>query len=291
MSEELPDLEVKSQDAPFNDDGVTFDDSPVDNDEAPIEAVEPESGEPEYISDESDDLAPSEPEVAEENTDVDATQKAINKQHRKYREEERKRQAVEKELAELRASMPSQQEQAAVVVPPLPDAWEDDYELKMQQRDIALLDNARVNAANQEQQGRQQAIAQELQEKEQRALNERSTAFSTRAQADGFKDSDLNSASQIVAAAGITPDVASYLLDDDSGHLMVAYLADENNSIELYDLARSNPVQAGAKLSAIKAKATQLKRKHSKAPAPASAPRGKGSPPVDRYEMPGATFE
>jgi hypothetical protein len=259
--------------------------------------------EPEVLADvaEESELAPDSPEEGEQNTDQIATvdgvevegpdgfKKAIDKQHRKYREEQRARQALEVRLKEFESNQAPAVE--SITVPPLPDSWDEDYDQKMRDRDSAMVRKA--NADYQVQRDKEQQATN--QQKADRESYENQQAQQTKFVDAGKKlgvDSDsLAKAENTLVQAGVRGHLAAEILDDTDGPLIALYL--EANPMEMYDLVdihNANPTRGGAFLSGIKAKAALLRKKSSNAPPPADRLDGKAAAKKDRGPI-GATFD
>lgn len=231
------------------------------------------------------ELATAESEETEKNTDDgdshdegDSVQRAINKQHRKFREEERKRLALEKELEEARKQLEAKSTTVEdVEIPPIPDPWDDDFDLKVKAREEAIQRKAQADYQRQLAEDQAFRTQQEQELKRQRETQEKLETYAKRAAEQGIKEQDLIAAANRVADAGVQPDVANFLLTDSDGPAITAYLADDGNIMELYELAEMNPVAAGMKLNEIRAKAIAMKPKASSAPPPPETINGRGA--------------
>jgi hypothetical protein len=233
-------------------------------------------------------------EALEKSTPVDDTPKAediqakhqreVNKQHRKYREEQRRADALQKQLDELQSKVKPASE---VKIPPLPESWDENFEEKLRERDEAIQRKAAQDAIKQ-QQADAEALAQREAETRQREQSQKREAkFIENAEALSVDAKELDEAQSAVIEYGITPDIAVALLEDSHGPLMVKYLA--ANPLELGELISARPVEAGMRLAEIKAKASAPKQTTS-APVPPTALNGKTAK-HDTAGPPGATFE
>jgi len=257
----------------------------------------------EVLDDVSDDseLATDSPDEGKENTEQvarvdgvevegpDGFKKAINKQHHKFREEQRARQALEARLKELESAQPKVNEN--VTVPDLPDSWDESYEQKMRDRDAAI--TRRANADYQIQHGKEQeAKAQQRAQRESYETQQaQQVKFTDAGKKLGVDNESLAKAENSLVQAGIGGHLASEILDDSDGPLIALYL--EANPMEMYDLIdmhNANPTRGGAVLAGIKAKASKLRKKNSNAPAPADRSDGAAVASKDRGPT-GATFE
>lgn len=263
------------------------------------------------LANEQPDLAPGTEEIKptetvetqsteseDSSTDGNAEwQKQVNKQHFKFRTEERKRIEVERERDELKAKM--QQDQLATPapeIPPIPDALElddEEFRTKINQRDDLIRKKAEFD-------GQQQLILQAQQQQQQAdsqqqafARQELGNKFSQNAISSGMTGESLQQIITTLNGAGLSTrnDIADHLMGDDDGPIISQYLA--SNPVELDTLLNSTAMQAGAVYQDIRAKAVLLKPKQSLAPDPALTLSGTGAPPADWFKKkhPGAVIE
>ena len=214
-----------------------------------------------------------------------AVQAAINKQHAKYREEERKRLQIEKEAEELRQKLQAfEGQKKEVVIPEIPDPYDDDYEAKLKARDDAILQKARQDT--EQSYADQQKQAQEVarQEAQQKKVQESLKAFNDNTTKLGLSAEEITQASNVVGSYGVSQDIAGFLLADPEGPLMVKYLA--SNPVELDEVRHLPPMQAAIKLhSDIRSKAQGLKPQSSKAPSPPETLSGGGVADTGKYKL------
>jgi hypothetical protein len=261
------------------------------------EEVETPEVEEQVIEDQPEEsgaeLAPASPEEGEQNTEdsekqalSEGAQKAINKQHFKYREEQRKRLELEERLKELESKQ--EVSTAPGEIPPIPDSWDENYEQKIRQREEAIQRKAAFDAQEQLR-ADQAAITQREQQRQELERSQKlQEQFSANANKLGVNPESLQKAQEVVVSYGITPDLATALIEDSDGPLMVQHLA--ANPLELDALIHAPPISAGLKLAEIKAKASALKPKPSSAPTPPTTLKGRGAPEKQRGPE-GATFE
>ncbi len=240
------------------------------------------------------ELAPDSGESREEKDPAivaqEIAQKAINKQHAKYREEERKRkeaesriQAMEQKLQKFETSKPEP------TVPPIPDPYEDDYEEKVKARDIAIKERARFERDQEFKTEQETKLAEEKQTLEQKKAQEQSQRFEKRTAEIGLDAETVSKAVKAVVDYGVNQDIAQFLLSDDDGPAMVAYLA--GNPIELSELNEMSPMQAAIKLnSEVREKAGSVRPKQSNAPDPAITLSGNGVPEASDPWVAGGKF-
>lgn len=277
------------------------DESTIEND------IDDQSTELEEQTDETQegaDLAAAESDETEKNTvdsepliidgvevtGPDGVKKAIGKQHYKFQEEARQRKAIQAELDQLKAEQAEAVKPVSVGVPDLPETWDDDYAGKMAARDKAIQQNAVAGHSAQVEKDRKFAAQQQQQFEQQQEQQERLNTFNANGAKLGLKSEDLTAASSVVAASGIQPEIARELLGAEDGALLVAYLGDKENSIELYELAGTPLFKAESKLNEIRAKAVAMKPKRSTAPPPAKRVEGTGDTKAVDPLLEGATF-
>lgn len=215
----------------------------------------------------------------------DGFKKAIDKQHKKFREQERRAIAAEERLKTLEANAPAQLD---VVVPPVPDSWDNDYEQQMRQRDLAIAQKAQNDAqvsANQEARAIEQQRAQRAEYDQAKSLQDN---FAENSKKLGVTEDQSLKAQNALIDYGVSPDLANALLKDSDGPLMVQHLA--ANPLELYDITQASPLEAGLMLGQVKAKAAGLRKKTSQAPDPAEALSGRSVQTKERGPA-GARFE
>ena len=255
--------------------------------ELPVEESEsaPEVNENENL--EAD--APNEPAPPKEEPDEgdpDWYVQAINRQHKKYRDEERRRLELEQRLQQMESQLPKQDDRPEI--PPAPDPFDDDYESKIAERDKAIRKAAEWEA---QQQARQYAD----QMRQQQAMQERATQLRTtlqtytgRATELGIKPEELQVAGNTVATMGVHDDVATYILADEKGPLITTYLARHPQEVEA--MQSMTPVQAGVYLATKVRPKAESAHGITQAPPPPESLDGGGAPPQQRGPK-GATFE
>tara|TARA_R110002096_G_scaffold136233_2_gene288666 strand:- start:156 stop:968 length:813 start_codon:yes stop_codon:yes gene_type:complete len=262
---------------------------------------EPEVIDSEIIADHEDgaDLATDSDEVHEDTPHVDeeavkqeAIQKTINKKHFEAKEAERKLKDAEKQILEFQTKEREQYAAKVGTIPDMPDPFDDDYDVKMKQRDEAIIAQANFNQVNQNFQQQQQHQQQQVQAEKQQQLQTQMQAYNTRTKELGISQEELQAAGNTVAQYGISDDLTMAILADSDGPLLTKYLA--ANPTELSDLSGMNPLQAAMHIERnVRAKATALKPRTTNAPKPSDNLRGKGAKPAnDKYKhISGAKFE
>lgn len=277
----MPTRSLNMSDTPQNDETI--------NEEVNIDVETNDS----IPSSESGEQAQAESEVQVDEVEL-AKQKAneaFNKQYGEKKQLERDLAAKAEKLAQFEQA--ERERQAAQVgnIPPMPDAFDDDFDEKVKRRDEALIAQANYNAQNQsylqQEQFNQQQAAQAKQVKVQQSM----ASYSQKATELGIKQDELQAAANTVANYGLSDDLVMHILGDSDGPLITKHLA--ANPQDGYDLASMSPYSVGKFLDGIKTKASALKPKTSNAPSPATNLQGNGvDPEAGKYKyLDGATFE
>lgn len=216
-------------------------------------------------------------------------QKAINKQHYKFRDEERKRIELEGRVAETERKISEQQGVGQdVVIPEMPDSFDDDYDVKVKQRDEAILQKGRQDQMRQSTQDQTAVSQQEQERRDFEVTEQRNNTFMENASKLGVDTESLAASQSAVVNYGIPREVAAAIVEDDIGPLIVQHLA--ANPLDLHDLVNSEPMQSGIMFERIKIKAASLKPKSSAAPSPSTDLGGRGVPEVEKTDD-GCTYE
>ena len=255
---------------------------------------------PEVIEDQSStevELATTSEGEHEQNTQVDdeaakqeAINKAINKKHFEAQQAKRDLEAANTRIQEFENRQ--REEMAAQVgnIPPMPDAFDDDYEAKMAERDEALIKQAEFNHAQSAYNNQLQIQQQQQQAQQAQELQGTIQKYQDRTKELGIDPNELQAAGNAVLQYGISDGLTMHILGDSDGPLITKYLA--ANPTELATLSGMNDFQAAVHIESVKAKAAALKPKTSRAPAPAQNLRGNGvDPNSGKYQnIKGATF-
>ncbi len=221
----------------------------------------------------------------------DKANAAFNKQYGVNKQLERDVATRDAKIADFEKSERERQAAAVGEIPAMPDAFDDDYDVKVKQRDDAIIAQANFNAQNnaylQQQQLTQQQAAQAAQQKQ----TELNNSFTANAKAAGATDKEFNEVINILNLGGITDNISDALKTDPDGYFIAKHLA--ANPQEAHELNTMNPILAGAKFAELKLKASALKPKTSSTPAPATNLSGNGvDPESGKYShIKGAKFE
>lgn len=268
--------------------------SPIEGVPEPIEGQSPDEGSElapdsgENREQKSDGEGEEKSEEGSQEQQPDSVQAAINKQHKKFRDEERAHQETRRRLEELEAQV-KLQDNSEPVIPPMPDPYEDGFEEKVKERDAALVRHAQWS---QQQQYLQQQQADQEQQAQYEAVQRRAESgkvYAENATKLGVDGSDLQLAAQAVAQYGISDDLLQMVLDDPEGPLMTQYLA--SNLMELGKLNQMPTAQAVLHMNSfVRAEASKMKPRGSGAPTPPEILDGGGVPEKDDV-LDGVTIE
>ena len=222
---------------------------------------------------------------------------AINKQHKKFRDQERIAVELQQQLDVIRGE---EQERLAdsfkdaPLMPEMPsyptsDAFDEGHEVEVRkyQDDVAayndnmpayyqkLQEKANYDAQQttllQSQQFQQQQVAQAQQVEKQKLTN----SFYGNAISSGASNDEVNLVVNTLNNMNISSNLGDAIMSDTEGYFVAKYLA--GNPMELHELNTINPILAGAKLAEIKQKASALKPITSKTPVPVDILSGKGA--------------
>lgn len=274
--------------------GITMSNE-LQNDSAESEVIE--SAEIEN-QDDGAELAPAseaeheeQPQVDEEAKKQESIQKVINEKTFKAKQAEREANELREKLEKIEAEKREQMAQQVGDIPPMPDAFDDDFDKKVKARDEALLKKAQFDSQQLLYQQQQQQLQQQKELAKQAEIQKAATSYASKATELGIKQEELQVAANTVATYGLNDDLVVHILNDPDGPLITQHLA--ANAQDGIDLASMNPYEVGAFLNEIKQKASALKPKTSNAPAPATKIDGKGADPeLGKYKnLGGVKFE
>lgn len=221
----------------------------------------------------------------------EAINKAINKKHFEAQQAKRELEAANARIKEFEDKQRELEAQRVGNIPPLPDAFDDDYEVKMQQREQALIAQANFKAQQEVYHKQQQYMKLQAEAQQQAEFSKKVQDYSNRATALGIKQDELQAAANVVGNLGLSDDLVKHIIADSDGPLIVKHLA--ANQMDGLELAQMSPYEVGRKLDQIRQKAGALKPKTSKAPAPSTNLSGNGADKdAGRYpNIKGAKFE
>jgi hypothetical protein len=259
--------------------GITYQEDEVIENDAVVEESE--------LATETEETKP-EPQGSVDGIEIegpDGFKKAIDKQHKKFREQERRANDLEQRLKDFESKQPDSM--VDFIVPPIPDSWDENYEAKIRQRDEALRKQAQNEFASTQRKEQQANTERESQRAEYDRAQALQKQFAANTQRLGLKEDEMMRSQNAVVEYGITPELANALLEDSDGPLMVQHL--EANPLDLYDITQASPLKSGLLLAQVKAKAASLRKKVSSAPDPANSSSGRAVGKKDRGPK-GATY-
>ncbi len=241
---------------------------------------------------ESETTAPVEGELNQQ-VDEEAVAKkkaneAFNKQYGEKKQLERNLEAEKAKVAEFEQKYRDQLAAQVGEIPPMPDAFEDDYDEKVKQRDQALIAQANFNTQNQLFQKQQQFNQQQAAIAQQQEQEKLGQSFLSNAKKAGATDEEFNSIVNTLNTGGMTADLGVAIMSDPDGFFIAKHLA--ANPMEAHEINTMNPILAGAKFAEIKAKAIALKPKTSNTPKPGDNLQGKGGEPSKHPALEGVTY-
>lgn len=225
-----------------------------------------------------------------EMTTQEKHQKEVNKQHKKYREEERARIAVEKKLEanEARLAELEAQINVAPVIPDLPNAYDDDFESKIAARDEAVRKDTVWKQEQASITAESTRVAQEREQAQNQKVADTASKYTLRAQELKVSPDELRAAGELVGQS-LGPDVTMEILGDEQGPLITTYLA--SNPTILDDLRHMSVGRATVHIeNVIKPNLDVIQTKPSGAPDPTPQLRGSGIAPKESGPK-GATYE
>lgn len=276
-----------------------------------IDAGEPMAGDPDFVETvevEEEQIEVAEHEIEAEESDKEVEQveqqepeqtpltenalRAINKKHFQYKEEERKRIALEQELEKLR----SQQQVNNVNVPEMPDRYDYDTDAEFENAKAKYNEAITLKAQQDAQQAAYQAQQWQLQqqqkiEAQQKAI-EAERVLLDNAKESGITQEKLMQAAQTIGAYNLGDNFANELMTSPNSAQLITALA--NNPMELENLSNMNDYQRGVYFATkILPSAANIKPKQTSAPKPPKSIQGKGADPeMGKFRnIQGASFE
>ena len=245
-------------------------------DDQPIEDIQNEEVQASETVNSGADLEPDSDD-AHEQTQQDGAQAAINKQHKKYREEERRANELAEQNRQLQEQL-LQHQPAEPSIPKAPDPFDDNYELLIHERDKAIEAKAAYDANQNLINQQRQYQAQQQQQQQQAEITTKLETYTSRAKAAGISEAKLQEAGNTVATFGISDNVVMAILDDQDGPLITQYLA--GNPMEADSLRHMTDYQAAMFIhNKVRPQAAKFKPKTTNAPSPANRLQGNGVDP------------
>lgn len=255
------------------------------NEDATAEPIETVSDQPITMDEATPESSPE--QAAEPEQKTDGVQQRINKLTAQKYEQQRRADALERQLAEQKA--PQAPIVEPVQAPKMPDDVYDGEAMAQFQQDQAsyAATVARQEAQRLFEDNQRQALEQKQQAEVQQAVSN----YASNAVRDGVDIDKLRVAEQVLAQEGISPVLGQFIINDPNGGKIAEYLHD--NPTVRHEILSLDPITAGHKiLSEIKTQALSTTPKVSNAPEPLPEIKGGGALDKDDFERnnPGTTF-
>lgn len=243
------------------------------------------------IFDESEALEAAEKEEKQEGfINQEAVNKRINEISFEKHEERRKREKLEAELAELKGKWEQlEAKKNDVVIPDMPDVYDDDFEKKMREREDAIRKSALIQAEKKMAKDREEREMTERLKARQKKVLDYVDRMKKKATEYGITAEELDRDDQTVSSYIQNPELAGFLISHDEAPLLIKYLS--GSATELDKISRMQPLEASVYITnKIAPEAMKLKPGVTKTPEPARVPKGRSSPKKDPY-LKGVSFE
>jgi len=219
----------------------------------------------------------------------EAVNTAIGKQHQKFQDEARKSAGLQTELDAANERLAAYEATSEPIIPEIPETFDPEFHEKMAVRDAAIKAKADWDSDAAGKVSKDAEKATNDANAANATIAEKATKFRENATKMGLDVPELQKAEQVVASYGISPQIASHILGQEQGPLIVKYLSE--NIMVLNELTQLSPIDAAVKIStSITAAASKL-RTGSKAPDPLELEVGKGVTEGDSEYLKGVTFE
>lgn len=240
----------------------------------------------------TDDNQTPEPDQEEQQPERAINQEAVDRKINKLTfekyEERRRAEQLEKELQDARSKL-SATDTDQIVIPELPDAFDPEYDTKMQLRDEALKKHAEKEAQRAYDQRLKDDQAKKDSEAEREKLIGHVNNMYDSAEKAGISKEDLQKADNTVAMFIRDKGLATFIISHEKAPLIVNHLA--NNISELEKIGQMNPIQAAAHIAtSIIPVAEKFKPNLPKTPDPIEIPTGKKKGGNNPY-LEGVTME
>ena len=237
-----------------------------------------------------DESQEEKPKAPEGYVSLEDNNHQVNKQHKKFRDEERARlkaeekaATLEKELEELRAKS------VDLTIPPMPDPLDENFDEKVRLRDekIKAVSAHEVELSQKEQQAKDHE--QEAKNSQIEAKDAQVAAFNAQTVTLGLNPQEIGKAAKAVVEYGISEVLEDAVLEDPDGPLLVQVLA--SNPVKLHELNSMTAFQAFKALEEMRPQALLLKPKNSQAPDPPDILSGGGVGEIEDPLLKGVTYE
>jgi multidrug efflux pump subunit AcrA (membrane-fusion protein) len=224
------------------------------------------------------DLAPVSESQHEENDsgfNQEAVNKVINKKHAEKMEALRQVEEERQRVEQLQAQLAKYQQTQEPQIPEMPDPFDDDFNVKLEQREQAIMRKAQYDIEQRQKQESQQQQQLQQQQQQMDNLQKSINSYNDRAKASGINEAKLEAAGNTVMAYGISDSHALSILHDPDGPLITTYLAE--NPAQIAEMSSMNDYQLAMHIERnVRPNALKLKQKTPSAPDPAQRISGNG---------------
>lgn len=162
----------------------------------------------------------------------EAVQKKIDKVVFQKHEALRAKEAADLENAQLKARLAELEKKAPIEIPPMPEAFDPEFDTKVAERDKAIQAKAKAEAAEE---AIKRAEEEQQQQFEQNRLNSIQTnvkRMRDQGKKMGMSDDDMNQADSRVAMFIKNPDVANFILNQENSMAIITKLAASVTELE-----------------------------------------------------------
>ena len=215
-------------------------------------------GEHQTSDEPSSDTAPEQKEKVTFNEDQQAVSDKVALQGRdNVRSERQKTADLQRQLEEAQAKIPKE---TRPTVNEAGETFEEDYEANRNKRETQIRAQATFDARAEWDAEAAQTAQLAQQQTQQLAYQDSVTKFNGTAQTFGIDQNQLAVMGQTIASyGGLTPDVSSFVINDEQGMLIYQHMA--ANPLDIQTVNNMTPMQAGVFLESVKTKQAALNTK------------------------------
>lgn len=185
---------------------------------------------------------PEKPRVEFNEDQQEVFNEAIARKVAAQREAERKAKELEERLAEQQRKLAQYETPEKPVVPPPPDPYDDDYEVKVKERDEAIKAAAQWERDESYRQEQQQKAYQEQVRQEQERKESLAKTFFERGDKVGHGQAELDAAVGSLVNHGLAGGKGEHIINHENGPDLAMYLA--KNALESDKIAQMSDMQA-----------------------------------------------
>jgi hypothetical protein len=220
----------------------------------------------------------------------EAVNKRINELTKEKYEERRKREALEARLTELERAKEKTAVEKEIEVPPMPDPYDPQFQALVAERDKAIEEKAKADAAKQSRAEEQKRLEQQKEQDIATRIQEQAKAMFDKGVEYGIKQEDLQQADKTVAMFVKDPSLAQFILSQDESALLVKHLASDISELE--KISQMDVASSAAYIATqVLPKVGKMKPATPGAPDPLKVPRGKGGGEAQSPYLKNVTFE